>query len=234
MKHPSILFAFLALATGIVAGGFVGVRAVNGEILGGPLAHLGEKQLEGILPALADTDAGVSVVFGRDSATTIASMLHRGPCLVCGRPLSFWTVPVFRRPLQVVAFPAFRGTTGFEIVCGADSFSSAVAAAKPGFRFNVADDSPGAETLSSQIDDSGFVGTIEAHCLFAFGKVRAAERFLSSAVAATEPVLAPDVRKHGVPSESFTSEINEPFRASHLRFSVTRVIEWPHELYLAA
>jgi len=222
MKHPSILFAFIALAAGIVASRFVSVRAVDGQMLAGSFSHEFEEQGEGVLPSLAHANSGVSVVMVDTMVGVKASLFDAHPCLVGWRPLPFRGVAMFRWPVGVVARGALSRRALLQVSSIDDVFSSAVTTAEPLSLAIEFQDSPLSETLAGQVYDSFFVGAFAAHGRFALGEVWAEQFLFDAAVTPAEPVLTNDMGEDGVPSETLPSEIFELFRARHLMSSLER------------
>ena len=216
MKYPSIRFALIALATGIMASGLIGVCTVDGETLTGPYSHEFQEQRERILPAFAHTDSLAAVVRVGSIACVEASLFDTGPDLISGRNTSARGVTVRRWPVGVTTLLTLCRTTASEVAATDDGLSSAVTATVPEIRLGEAQYRPLAETLPGQIDNPFLVGTVATHWRLACGKVRAEQFLFDAAVAAAKPVLADYMRNDGVLTESFTSQIIEPFRACHL------------------
>lgn len=216
MKHPSHLFALIALATGIVASGLVCICAINGEMLAGSFTHEFQEQRERVLPSLAHADSNVTVTLRSGSSATVASRFDRDPTLIGWRPSSSMGVPMLLRPVGVVASLALSRTAGCQVAPGTNRYHSAVTATVPELRSVEADGSPLPEPLPGQVDNPFLVGTVATHCRLAAGEVRAEQFLFDSAVAAAKPVLADHMRNDGVLTKSLTSQIVEPFRACHL------------------
>lgn len=216
MKNPTFLFAFIALAAGIVASGLVGVCAVNGEVLGCSLSHEFKEQRERILPSLTHADTGIAVMFREVGSASIASSFGRSPREISWRHCPVWTVPVRRfMPLSQAAFLTLSRTARSQVSTTDDGFSSAVATAFPELRFVEAQNGPFTETLSGHIDDARFVITCTAHGGHAVNEVVSGVSLLRSADALTEPFVSASVGNDRVFPERHSSQITKTMRSCH-------------------
>lgn len=234
MKNPTMLFALIALAAGIVASGFTGVRTIDGEMLSSSLTHQFEEQGERVLPAFAHADTNITVALRSCSASSVATRLDRNPTLISGRPSISRSVPVFRFVyFSDSTLLALSRAAASEIACRTNGFVSAVTPAIPELRSSETQSSPLAESLAGQINDPILVSTVATHGRLALGEIRAEQLLLNSAIASAKPVLADDVRNDGVLAKSFASEIHEPFRACHLMSPWEEYLSGTHGRYTA-
>jgi hypothetical protein len=129
-------------------------------------------------------------------------------------------MPVLRDvDLYEPAFLALSRTATPKVSGRADRFCSAITATQPELWTVETDGGPFSESPSCQVDDAVLGRAGSAHRHLAGEQVGAELILLDTAIASANPVLADDVRDHGVLPKSLSCDVSELLRAGHSTFS---------------